>query len=168
MHSAVTAAVAALVVVFIGMKSTAPLLELFSPSPWLHYYDEYFFVNSQGVFGFINQRRAQPVLFYTHGNVDTLNVTCTDDPAGPGLAGQNGDPLRCSDAVEYCAHSHFGSIIQTHCPRTCGSCKQPRKQHKVALVHVKGQMLIGPLLLLLKHPGLSVLQSADHCPRYLG
>jgi hypothetical protein len=47
---------------FIMHKSVEPIKELYSPAPWLHYYDDYFFVNSQGVFGFINQERVTLVL----------------------------------------------------------------------------------------------------------
>jgi hypothetical protein len=48
------AVVHVLLVCFILSKSAAPLKELFGPAPWLHYYDDYFFVNAQGcVFGFI-------------------------------------------------------------------------------------------------------------------
>ena len=32
---------------FVACKSAAPLKELFTPAPWLQYYDEYFFVNAQ-------------------------------------------------------------------------------------------------------------------------
>ncbi|CAJ1355206.1 unnamed protein product, partial [Effrenium voratum] len=40
--------------------------ELFGPAPWINSYDQWFLMNSQGVFGFINQHRVQVVLKYTH------------------------------------------------------------------------------------------------------
>ena len=33
----------------IVVRSADPIKELFSASPWLHYYDDYFIINSQGV-----------------------------------------------------------------------------------------------------------------------
>lgn len=50
----------------IAVKSTDPIRELYSPAPWINNYDPLFIMNSQGVFGFINQHRIQPVLEYTH------------------------------------------------------------------------------------------------------
>jgi len=47
-------------------KSVDPLKELFGPAPWINNYDDWFLMNSQGVFGFINQHRVQVVLKYTH------------------------------------------------------------------------------------------------------
>eukprot|EP00041_Stephanoeca_diplocostata_P035906 m.1282975 g.1282975 ORF g.1282975 m.1282975 type:complete len:854 (-) comp24776_c0_seq51:2098-4659(-) len=142
MHSAATTAVAGIVLVFIGLKSAEPLLELYSPSPWLHYYDDYFFVNSQGVFGFINQKRAQPVLFYTHANVTALNASCTDAPSGPGLTGRHGEWLQCADLAEHCAHGQFGAVIRTACARTCGTCRPPRESkvtwHVLAFKNLPG------------------------------
>lgn len=49
-------------VIFIMGKSMQPFAELFSPSPWLQFYDDYFFVNAYGVFGFINKYRYQLAL----------------------------------------------------------------------------------------------------------
>eukprot|EP01062_Namystynia_karyoxenos_P025788 TRINITY_DN2021_c0_g3_i1.p1 TRINITY_DN2021_c0_g3~~TRINITY_DN2021_c0_g3_i1.p1 ORF type:complete len:850 (+),score=237.61 TRINITY_DN2021_c0_g3_i1:86-2635(+) len=53
-------------VAVIGYKSKEPLKELFSAQPWLHYYDDYFLVNAQGVFGFINKERVTVALSYSH------------------------------------------------------------------------------------------------------
>ena len=39
--------------VFLVFLSAPPVKEMFGPSPWLKYYDDYFFVTSQGVFGFV-------------------------------------------------------------------------------------------------------------------
>ncbi|CAJ1374956.1 unnamed protein product [Effrenium voratum] len=47
-------------------KSKDPIKELFGPAPWINSYDQWFLMNSQGVFGFINQHRVQVVLKYTH------------------------------------------------------------------------------------------------------
>lgn len=94
-RSRVRTLLSGLLVTFIGVKSIAPLQELFSPSPWLHYYDDYFFVNSQGVFGFINQRRAQPVLWYTHSTID-LPSQCVDVDPTP-FASNGGRAMMCAE-----------------------------------------------------------------------
>ncbi|CAE7660391.1 Lmf1 [Symbiodinium pilosum] len=47
-------------------KSKDPIKELFGPAPWINSYDNWFLMNSQGVFGFINKHRVQVVLKYTH------------------------------------------------------------------------------------------------------
>jgi hypothetical protein len=62
-------------VCFIAKKSVSPIKELFTPAPWLHFYDEYFFVNSQGVFGFINQQQNVLVLEYTHDDVGEAHTS---------------------------------------------------------------------------------------------
>lgn len=54
-------------VIFMVYKSKDPIKDLFSPAPWIHNYDKWFLMNSQGVFGFINTHRVQLVLEYTHG-----------------------------------------------------------------------------------------------------
>lgn len=61
------------IVMFMVYKSKDPIKELFGPAPWINNYDQWFFMNSQGVFGFINQHRVQLVLKYTH----------SDNPASP-------------------------------------------------------------------------------------
>lgn len=53
-------------VAFMVYKSKDPIKELFGPAPWINNYDQWFFMNSQGVFGFINKHRVQLVLKYTH------------------------------------------------------------------------------------------------------
>lgn len=67
---------ALLLALLIGYKSSAPIKELFGPAPWLHYYDEYFLVNSQGVFGFINQERTVLALSYTHDQIQAQPTDC--------------------------------------------------------------------------------------------
>eukprot|EP00933_Yihiella_yeosuensis_P082471 TRINITY_DN96374_c0_g1_i1.p1 TRINITY_DN96374_c0_g1~~TRINITY_DN96374_c0_g1_i1.p1 ORF type:complete len:536 (-),score=66.64 TRINITY_DN96374_c0_g1_i1:136-1689(-) len=47
-------------------KSKDPIKELFGPAPWINSYDDWFLMNAQGVFGFINQHRVQVVMKYTH------------------------------------------------------------------------------------------------------
>lgn len=47
-------------------KSKDPIKELFGPAPWINNYSQWFLMNSQGVFGFINQHRVQVVLQYSH------------------------------------------------------------------------------------------------------
>jgi hypothetical protein len=106
--------------VFILIKSIAPLQELFSPSPWLHFYDEYFFVNSQGVFGFINQRRAQPVMHFTHDPFPHP-PSCRDSATSP-FMGDNGKHLVCGELAPFCAHPQHGRAIRETCPATCGYC----------------------------------------------
>eukprot|EP00929_Paragymnodinium_shiwhaense_P084759 TRINITY_DN45355_c0_g1_i1.p1 TRINITY_DN45355_c0_g1~~TRINITY_DN45355_c0_g1_i1.p1 ORF type:complete len:587 (+),score=70.24 TRINITY_DN45355_c0_g1_i1:236-1996(+) len=53
-------------VLFMAWKSRQPLGEMFGPAPWINSYDEYFLMNSQGVFGFINSHRVQPLLQFSH------------------------------------------------------------------------------------------------------
>ena len=54
-------------------KSKDPLRELYGPAPWINNYDDYFLMNSQGVFGFINQHRVQIVLKYTHDPIEKIH-----------------------------------------------------------------------------------------------
>ena len=70
-----------LVVVFCISKSGAPLKELFGSRPWLHFYDDYFFVNAHGVFGFINQERVNIEIKYSH---DEKNFSTLDFYSIPG------------------------------------------------------------------------------------
>ncbi len=46
----------------IAVKSSEPIRESLSPSPWLHTYDDLFIVNSYGVFGFVNSKRYVVVM----------------------------------------------------------------------------------------------------------
>ncbi|CAD7956907.1 unnamed protein product [Amoebophrya sp. A25] len=55
-----------ILVFFMVYKSKEPIRELFSAAPWINNYDDYFFITSQGVFGFINALRVQLVLEYRH------------------------------------------------------------------------------------------------------
>uniref|UniRef100_A0A7S4SR64 Lipase maturation factor n=1 Tax=Alexandrium monilatum TaxID=311494 RepID=A0A7S4SR64_9DINO len=78
---------AALVALMVRM-SAEPIKELFGPAPWINSYDEWFLMNSQGVFGFINRHRVQVVLRYTHderlapGSWRPLDFKCL--PGSPG------------------------------------------------------------------------------------
>eukprot|EP00960_Hanusia_phi_P023020 680327-Hanusia_phi.AAC.2 len=101
-------------VIFIGYKSAAPLKELFSPSPWLHFYDDFFFVNAQGVFGFINQHRVNLALSYTHDKIPKSTLkkvgkACKDHP---GMIGSDpsGRALRqtCNLCANYAAKDFEG------------------------------------------------------------
>jgi len=111
-----------LLVCFILSKSASPLKELFTAAPWLHYYDDYFFVNAQGVFGFINSHRPMLVLSYTHDALPELDQhedSCVDHE-GFIANDQNGRALTCADIAPYCAHNEQLSSV---CPRTCGTCQ---------------------------------------------
>eukprot|EP00656_Telonema_subtile_P017912 TRINITY_DN19658_c0_g1_i2.p1 TRINITY_DN19658_c0_g1~~TRINITY_DN19658_c0_g1_i2.p1 ORF type:complete len:704 (+),score=123.07 TRINITY_DN19658_c0_g1_i2:171-2282(+) len=113
------------VTVLIGVKSVEPLKELFGPAPWLHYYDDYFLVNSQGVFGFINKERTVLALSYTH---DTLPASsgppCEDRSINPGFQNANGQPLSCQTLarVRACQHPQHGRAVREHCLKSCGVC----------------------------------------------
>lgn len=65
-YRALRGCVSVLLVMVMAYKSKDPIRELFGPAPWINTYDEWFLMNSQGVFGFINQHRVQIVLQYTH------------------------------------------------------------------------------------------------------
>ncbi|KAJ9455996.1 hypothetical protein DIPPA_17194 [Diplonema papillatum] len=69
-------------VAFVGYKSCDPLLDMFAVQPWLHYYDDYFFVNAQGVFGFVNQKRVVAALEIREHQGGTW--TSLDLPSLPG------------------------------------------------------------------------------------
>jgi hypothetical protein len=45
-----------------GPEPVGPVFELFTAAPWIHYYDDWFFASSQGVFGFVNQLRIEMVM----------------------------------------------------------------------------------------------------------
>eukprot|EP01060_Flectonema_neradi_P032593 TRINITY_DN5214_c1_g1_i1.p1 TRINITY_DN5214_c1_g1~~TRINITY_DN5214_c1_g1_i1.p1 ORF type:complete len:714 (+),score=39.60 TRINITY_DN5214_c1_g1_i1:50-2143(+) len=66
---------------FCIVKSGAPLKELFGSRPWLHFYDEYFFLNAHGVFGFINKERVTLLVEYSH---DDVNYSVLDFHSVPG------------------------------------------------------------------------------------
>ena len=105
-------------VLLITVKSVDPLVELFSKAPWLHYYDDYFLVNSQGVFGFINQERTVLVLSYTHGNITMPHSDCADSKKTPFQA-EGGKTLSCAQLAGHCNHPQHGAAIQQHCPLSC-------------------------------------------------
>eukprot|EP00301_Raphidiophrys_heterophryoidea_P027398 c9639_g1_i2.p1 GENE.c9639_g1_i2~~c9639_g1_i2.p1 ORF type:complete len:498 (+),score=126.59 c9639_g1_i2:496-1989(+) len=71
-------AIEVLLLMFIGFKSVPPVREMFSEAPWLNYYDDFYFVNAYGVFGFINQHRYTTVLEFSHGNGtwNSLDLPC--------------------------------------------------------------------------------------------
>ena len=108
---------------FILSKSAAPLKELYGPAPWLKFYDDYFFVNAQGVFGFINRHRPTLVLSYTHDELpflptDNANQHCHDQK---GVIGKDdkGRELSCAELAHMCSrHPQMPDL----CPRTCGMC----------------------------------------------
>lgn len=115
-----------LLTVNIVSRSTDPILELFAASPWLHIYDDYFLVNSQGVFGFINKERVNLVLEYTHDPVERAppppgTAPCADVAATPFLDGA-GAPMGCDALAGHCAHPQHGAQIQAVCPASCGLC----------------------------------------------
>ena len=113
-------------VLFIAKKSTDPLKELFTAAPWLHYYDDYFFVSSQGVFGFINQRRTTLVLEYTHSELvpEPGQRVCRDDDSRLGFTDNHGNALRCTQLADMgaCQHPRYGSAVRANCARSCGEC----------------------------------------------
>ena len=49
---------------WVAHHSVAPVQELLGPSPWIRSYSPYYWLNSYGVFGFVNLRRFQPALQY--------------------------------------------------------------------------------------------------------
>ena len=114
-------------VCFIAKKSVSPLKELFTPAPWLHFYDEYFFVNSQGVFGFINQQRNVLVLEYTHDDVGEAHISgvkCKDSEKTPFTGGEGGS-MSCAGLAVACQHPEHGPLVRQTCPRTCQVCVDP-------------------------------------------
>lgn len=119
------AVVHTVLVCFIMCKSAAPLKELFTPAPWLHYYDDFFFVNAQGVFGFINAHRPMLILSYTHDALPPLpdlDDSDCQDARGPVANDQHGRALACSDLAAFCSRQ---AQVPTLCPRTCGNCPSP-------------------------------------------
>ena len=106
---------------------------LFTPgvplsAPWLNYYDDWFFVNAQGVFGFVNRHRLNLALEYTHDPLP-VNRSASARSSGAGChdtrgtigTGPNGVSLTCRAARAYCGSS---SQLQQLCPRSCGRCEQ--------------------------------------------
>eukprot|EP00300_Choanocystis_sp_HF-7_P020830 c20686_g1_i1.p1 GENE.c20686_g1_i1~~c20686_g1_i1.p1 ORF type:complete len:562 (+),score=127.00 c20686_g1_i1:286-1971(+) len=97
--------------------SKEPIKELFSQSPWLHIYDKYFLVSSQGVFGFINQERIVLVLEYTHDSI-VLPPSCSDSTESLGN-GHNGQALFCHNVAHLCDSPQYKSLMHDRCPMTC-------------------------------------------------
>ena len=112
-------------VMFIAGKSAEPMKELFGKAPWLSYYDDYFFVNAQGVFGFINQHRVTLVLHYTHDTLPPLDsklvaeIASCKDPGGTPVRGNNDVRYSCRQIAPYCSSNPH---LTTLCPKTCGGC----------------------------------------------
>ena len=120
-----------LLVTTILCKSTAPLKELFTPAPWLAYYDDYFLVNAQGVFGFVNKHRVVLVLEYTHTDPAKASVpsrsaaavSACRDQLGIVARDASGHGYTCADIAPYCSQE-VG--LRRSCPRTCGTCNALR------------------------------------------
>lgn len=129
-YRAVRVIIYILLLCFIVSKSTAPVQELFSDSPWLHFYDDYFFVTAQGLFGFINQYRVQIVLEYTHddhSNWNTPPAGCADAKVTGLSSGSHA--LSCAELSDFCTHPRYGTQIRNKCPRTCGMCSPAIPPH---------------------------------------
>ena len=111
------------VVIFILFKSVEPIKELFTPAPWLHFYDDYFFVNAHGVFGFINQHRVVLVLETSHSPAESFLQGAPEpcsDHRGAVARSSLGDPIQCYQLEDYCVQSEVAKL----CPVTCGTCPQ--------------------------------------------
>ena len=89
-------------------------------------------MHSQGVFGFINQKRTTAVLSYTHeprnascakGEADGSWPPCTDT-AGPIGTDHRGQPLTCAELGSMCADARQGGQIRSLCALTCGACER--------------------------------------------
>eukprot|EP00039_Didymoeca_costata_P005376 m.81129 g.81129 ORF g.81129 m.81129 type:complete len:871 (+) comp12791_c0_seq2:263-2875(+) len=113
-------AIAVVLFAFICVKSVDPLKELHSASPWLHFYDDYFFVNAQGVFGFINKERTTLLLEYTHAHV-TKSRKCVDRKESS-FRDNSGNTMECKQLAGFCGHPQHGQGIRTLCPASCGIC----------------------------------------------
>ena len=115
-------AVHILLACFLIERSVEPLKELFGPAPWLHFYDDYFFVNAHGVFGFINDHRVSLVMEYTHDDVSELSC---QDSSGVVAHDKTGRGYACKDLISHCG-SNQG--ISRSCPLSCGMCEISRAQ----------------------------------------
>jgi hypothetical protein len=85
-----------------------------------------FIVNSQGVFGFINQERVTLVLEFTHDAVAPAppppgSPPCIDAKTTP-FNGPGGTPLSCAQLAQHCSDRQHGPAVTKTCPVTCGSC----------------------------------------------
>eukprot|EP00397_Hematodinium_sp_SG-2012_P008043 GEMP01008097.1.p1 GENE.GEMP01008097.1~~GEMP01008097.1.p1 ORF type:complete len:957 (+),score=160.17 GEMP01008097.1:96-2966(+) len=122
-------AIAALACV-IAVKSVDPLRELFTPAPWINTYDPLFIMNSQGVFGFINQHRLQPVFEFTHNVNTTIEWKPLDFKCLPGSVDRTPclmSPyhyrldwetwIRTTASLEdFIHHPHGGEVLQENLP----------------------------------------------------
>eukprot|EP00808_Paulinella_micropora_P019677 g15411.t1 len=120
------AVVVALLVVFIAVKSAEPIKELFSPAPWIHNYDHYYFATAQGVFGFINTHRVTLSLEYTHDAVkQAANSKCVDKAGA--ILSDAGRDYSCAEltGLGVCEHSRedLRSIMAQNCPASCAVCQ---------------------------------------------
>ena len=110
---------------FILGKSAAPIKELFTPAPWLHFYDDYFFVNAHGLFGFINTHRVVLDLSFSHNGtapfLDREKDVASDCLDSTGVIGkdQSGRSFYCHEVGSYCAQNP--QLLEV-CPKTCGKC----------------------------------------------
>lgn len=131
-----------LLFLFISVKSVNPVQEFFAESPWLHFYDDYFLVNAQGLFGFINENRLvvsvnvsttpqqewQEIASELSDNkylIDDIvgsyfkkSIYCEDSDA-PVTTTAEGVHIYCSSMLQYCYNNDF---IRGLCPVTCDSC----------------------------------------------
>lgn len=119
-------AISLLLLLSIAVRSVDPVKELFSVSPWLHIYDDYFIVNSQGVFGFINSERVTLVLEFTHDDVAPAppppgTPPCADAKTTP-FNGPGGSTLTCAQLAGHCSDRQHGPAVTKTCPVTCGGC----------------------------------------------
>jgi hypothetical protein len=140
---------------FILSKSAAPIKELYGPAPWLAYYDDYFFVNAQGVFGFINSHRPTLILSYTH---DPLPPPPKKPPSPPSCqdhrgqiaTDQHGRPLTCHQLQPYCSHNQQ---VANLCQRTCRTCESGASHTAVATAVAESTALRWHILEFANLPG---------------
>ena len=109
-----------LLVLSITVRSADPIKELFSASPWLHFYDDYFIVNSQGVFGFINTERVTLVLEFTHDDValapPSPGTSACVDAKTTNFNGPGGVTLTCAQLASHCSDRQHGPAVTETCP----------------------------------------------------
>lgn len=87
-----------------------------TPSPWLHYYDDLFLVNAQGVFGFVNSHRVVLTLQYSH------NETLPTPPPPPGCIDAAGTVGSDDRGHAYtCAELALAGACGAH-PRLLAAC----------------------------------------------
>eukprot|EP00924_Labyrinthula_sp_SR-Ha-C_P008974 maker-scaffold_2-snap-gene-8.36-mRNA-1 protein AED:0.01 eAED:0.01 QI:60/1/0.75/1/1/1/4/0/693 len=111
----------------VAWKSVDPVLEMFSSSPWLHYYDDFFLVNAQGVFGFINEHRLVFEIEYLNfvpselrdvsTQFEEFQDSCRDAPGK--IAIVNEQSYGCNELYYYCPSN---AQLRQMCRKTCGDC----------------------------------------------